>query len=105
MVVNPFRLFVFWEVRENALKMFKGDLMIRTYDVTDIDIDKAEAKSFFDIALTDRIGSCYLDVNPGRQYIADIGILYDGIFVSIARSNAVETPRAMQAEGAFADAR
>lgn len=96
MSVNPFRLFVFWEVRENTLKMFKGDLMIRTYDVTGIDIDKAEAKSFFDVGAIDRIGSLYLDVNPGRQYIADIGILYEGIFVSIARSNAVETPRATQ---------
>ena len=98
MPVNPFRLFVFWEVRENTLKMFKGDLMIRTYDVTGIDIDKAEAKSFFDVGLTDRIGSRYLDVDPGRQYIADIGTLYEGIFASVARSNAVETPRAMQAE-------
>jgi hypothetical protein len=77
--------------------MFKGDLMIRTYDVTGIDIDKAEAKSFFDVGLTDRIGSLYLDVTPGRQYIADVGILYEGIFVAIARSNAVETPRATPA--------
>ena len=97
MPVNPFRLFVFWEVRESALKMFKGDLIIRTYDVTDIDIDKDEANSFFDSVLSDRIGSRYLDVNPGRQYIADIGILYEGIFASIARSNAVETPRATPA--------
>jgi hypothetical protein len=97
MTVNPFRLFVFWEVRENTLKMFKGDLMIRTYDVTGLDINAEEAKSFFDVGLTDRIGSLYLDVNPDRQYIADIGILYEGIFVSIARSNSVETPRATQA--------
>jgi hypothetical protein len=102
MPVNPFRLFVFWEVRENALKMFKGELIIRTYDATDINIDKAEANSFFDCVLSDRIGSRYLDVNPGRQYISDIGILYEGIFVSVARSNAVETPRATPAaEGAL----
>ena len=98
MIVNPFKLFAFWEVKEDTLRIFKGTLTIRIYDVTEVDIEKSDPNSFFDIALEDRIGSLYVNVIPERVYIADIGIMYEGIFVGIARSSTVGTPRSTATE-------
>lgn len=98
MMVNPFKLFAFWEVKEDTLRIFKGTLTIRIYDVTGVDIEKSDPNSFFDIALEDRIGSLYVNVIPERVYIADIGIMYEGIFVGIARSSTVGTPRSTATE-------
>lgn len=94
MTVDPYRLFAFWEVREETLKIFRGEVNIRVYDVTDIDFDRVDANSCFDVRADGRIGKCYVSVKPERQYIADIGIIFDGIFIAIARSARVSTPRA-----------
>ena len=97
--VDPCKLFSYWEVREEILEIFTGSLNVRVYDVTGIDFDSRAANSFFDIAVTERIGSCYIDVGPAKEFITDIGIIYlDGIFISIARSNKVSTPRSMVSE-------
>ena len=100
MVVNPLKLFAFWEVREDTLQIFQGDLKIRLYDITGIDFDSMDANNCIDIAVTDRIGDGYLNVTPGKDYIADIGIVYsEGIFISVARSLKVSTPHETIAEG------
>jgi hypothetical protein len=93
MMVNPYKLFVFWEVREDTLKVFKGVIQIRVYDITGIDFDREDANSFFDLSVNQRIGKRYIDVVPEREYLADIGIVYEGIFITIARSGKVLTPR------------
>lgn len=99
MTVDPYKLFAFWEVREDTLSMYSGDLNVRVYDVTGIDFDGMNANSYFDIAVNERIGSLYIDVSPEKEFVADIGIVspYD-IFITIARSNKVSTPRAMISE-------
>lgn len=94
MTVNPYRIFSFWEVRKETLDIFRGILNIRLYDVTGIDFPANESHSFFDVVIWERIGKMYLDVSPSREYVADIGILYDGIFIGIARSQKVSTPNA-----------
>lgn len=94
MTVDPYKLFAFWEVREDTLKIFKGDLSIRVYDVTGIDFDRMDANSYFDIPVSERIGKLYIDVSPAKEFIADIGIMYEGIFITIARSNKISTPYA-----------
>lgn len=99
MIVDPYKLFAFWEVREDTLKIFEGNLNMRVYDVTDIDLDCSDANSYCDIPVNDRIGSWYFDVTPGKEFIADIGIMYyEGIFITMARSNKVLPPRAAVAE-------
>lgn len=91
--VDPNKLFTYWEVREDILTIFTGNLNIRVYDVTGIDFDGMNANSYFDIAANERIGSCYIDVSPAKEIIADIGIIYfEGIFITVARSNKVSTP-------------
>ncbi len=99
MVVNPSKLFVFWEVREDTLQIFRGDLKIRIYDITGIDLDSVDANNSIDMAVNDRIGSGYISVSPGKDYIADIGIIYsEGIFITVARSLKVSTPHEAIAE-------
>jgi len=99
MVVNPSKLFAFWEVREDTLQIFQGDLKIRLYDITGIDFDSKDAINCIDIAVNDRIGDGYISVSPGKDYIADIGIVYsEGIFISVARSLKVSTPHETIAE-------
>lgn len=94
MPVNPFTLFAFWEVSNDTLNIFKGALNLRVYDVTGIDFNTTDAHSFIDKAVSERVGKIYLDVGPAKEYIADIGILYNGIFIGIARSTRVFTPNA-----------
>ena len=93
MVVNPSKLFAFWEVGEDTLRIFQGDLKIRIYDITGIDFDSMDANNCIDMAVNDRIGDGYISVSPGKDYIADIGIVYsEGIFITVARSLKVSTP-------------
>jgi hypothetical protein len=94
MTVNPYKLFVFWEVRKETLQTFKGVLNLRVYDVTGIDLDTSGAHSSQDSVVSERVGKMYLDAGPAREYIADIGIVYNGIFIGIARSPRISTPGA-----------
>jgi hypothetical protein len=99
MVVNPSKLFAFWEVGEDTLRIFHGDLKIRIYDITGIDFDSMDANNCIDIAVHDRIGDGYISVSPGKDYIVDIGIVYsEGIFITVARSLKVSTPHEIIAE-------
>lgn len=90
--VNPYRLFTLWEVKEETLDICQGTLLIRLYDVTGVDIDAADALIFEEMPVRERIGKRYFDVSPAREYVAEVGILYDGIFLGIARSSRVSTP-------------
>jgi hypothetical protein len=93
MTVDPNKLFTFWEVREDTLAMHEGNLNVRVYDVTGVEFDGTNANSYFDIAVNERIGSRYIDVSPEKEFITDIGIIYfEGIFITVARSNKVSTP-------------
>ena len=94
MTVDPNKLFTYWEVREDTLAMNEGNLNVRVYDVTGAEFDGTNANSYFDIAVSERIGSRYIDVSPEKEFITDIGIInIEGIFITIARSNKVSTPR------------
>jgi len=95
MTVDPKRLFTYWEVREDTMAQHIGTLAIRVYDATGIEFNGTNANSFFDIPIKDRIGSRYIDVNPEREYISEVGFINPaGIFVAIARSNKDSTPPA-----------
>jgi hypothetical protein len=94
MTVDPNKLFTYWEAREDTLAMHEGNLNIRVYDVTGVEFDGTNANSYFDIAVSEKIGSRYIDVSPGKEFITDIGIInIEGIFITIARSNKVLNPR------------
>ena len=94
MPVNPYKLFAFWEVRRETLKILKGFLNLRLYDVTGIDFATTDAHFFTDSTVSERVGKMYLYVIPAKEYVADIGIVHNGIFIGIARSPRVSTPGA-----------
>ena len=94
MTVDPRKLFIYWEVSQDSIDKYIGDINVRVYDVTGIDFDGTNAHGYFDMLVGERIGSQYIDVAPEREYIVDVGIIDpSGVFVSIARSNKVLTPR------------
>jgi hypothetical protein len=93
MTVDPHKLFVFWEVREDAREAYSGDLNIRIHDIGGTDTDSLSA-NYFDVKVDERIGKRYIGVSPAGQFSAEIGIIYDGIFLSLAKSMKVSTPRA-----------
>lgn len=99
MTVDPRKLFIYWEVTEDTLAKHKGDITIRLYDITGIDFDGMNANSYLDLTVYKRIGDLYMDVRPGQDYVADVGIKdLLGIFISIARSNKATTPLEGMAE-------
>jgi hypothetical protein len=94
MIVDPRKLFIYWEVAEDTFKKYKGNLNIRLYDITGVDFGGV-LKNYVDIATHDKIGNLYLDVSPEKEFIADIGIIDSaGAFFMVARSNRASTPRA-----------
>lgn len=94
MIVDPSKLFIYWEVIEDTFKKHEGTLNIRLYDITGVDFG-GMVKSYVDIVIHDMIGNLYLDVNSEKEFIADIGIIDSaGAFVIVARSNRASTPPA-----------
>jgi hypothetical protein len=96
-------LHAYWELKTetvNNLKYNFGDdfyrarRVLRVYDVTSIIFNGSNANSFFDIHINEYANNWYIDTNgPGRSWCVDLGlILPDGRFVTIIRSNIVQTP-------------
>lgn len=99
MIVDPRKLFIYWEITEGTSKKYAGNINIRLYDVTGVHFDGMNAKSYLDIAVNNKIGSQYIDVDPGKEFIADIGIIgHAAVFIMVARSNKTSTPLAGIAE-------
>jgi hypothetical protein len=93
MVIDPWKLFVYWEIKKSTYTKVKGLLVLRVYDVTGIYFDGKNANIVFDIGVFDRVGDSYIGVAPGMEFIVDIGALSEkGDFTFIARSNKVATP-------------
>jgi hypothetical protein len=73
------------------LELFEGEPTIRVYDVDGIDLNHT-GNTWFDIGVNERIGARYIDVCPAGTFIAEIGIMYEGIFIAVASSHKVSTP-------------
>jgi hypothetical protein len=104
MTVDPWKLFAYWEVKENTLSKIKGTLVLRVYDVTGIYFDGKNANLVFDVPIFGRIGDSYIGVGPDKAFIVDMGAVSKaGEFVAMARSNQASTPalRVAKEEGAL----
>ena len=102
LVRDPHWVYSYWEVTPRKLDMARaelgdgqGALALRVYDVTDLFFDGANAHSFYDIGVYDTVGDWYVNTGePGRSFIMDLGLKApDGRFITLARSNAIRTPR------------
>jgi len=104
MVRDPYWAYAFWEVTQKKLDSGRAGLgeagqssylALRVYDITGISFDGRNAHRHFDTGIYERVGDWFLDVaRPGRSFVADLGLkTHDGRFVTLARSNAITTPR------------
>jgi len=103
MVRDPWWLYAYWELKQATVARLKSELkdefykakrVLRVYDVTNIIFNGSNANRFFDIHIHEFANNWYIDTAaPGRSWCVDFGlILRDGRFVTILRSNIVQTP-------------
>jgi hypothetical protein len=94
MVVDPNTVFVDWEMVPKDVAGKEGDLGLRFYDVTGIEFNNWKANAYFDIPITQRVGSGFFSIHmPGRDIIVAVGIMSpDGGFMPIVRSDIVSFP-------------
>jgi len=104
MVVDPDRLYVYWEVTDEAIERARGGLgpagrdawlNLRVYDVTNRIFDGTNAHSYLDheVARTDRQWFFHIG-KPGSTACAELGVKsLEGYFVRIARSGRADFPR------------
>ncbi|MGC8869665.1 MAG: DUF4912 domain-containing protein [Brevinematia bacterium] len=104
LVQDPYWTHVYWEIshskREELGLLPRGEhgkqLVIRVYDVTGVEsvFNGLNANSFFDVYVNDYTNNWYINVPEyDRSYCADLGVIIDGKFVVIARSNIIKVPR------------
>lgn len=102
-VRDPHWVHAYWELRSQTLEGLKARLgdgflrakrVLRVYDVTNVMFNGSNANSFFDLQVNDFANSWYIDTNgPGRAFCVDLGLMLpDGRFITIVRSNVVQTP-------------
>lgn len=103
LVRDPWWLHTFWEVRWQTLERLKQELKesfnqarraLRVYDVSQVKFNGSNAHRFFDIYVNEYSNNWYIDAaGPGRSWCVDYGLLLpDGRFITIVRSNTVQTP-------------
>lgn len=101
---DPEWLFSYWEIvaekLEEARKYFGPEweatrTILRVYDISGIDFNGANARSFFDIELKGNATNWYIHAGkPNADFIVDIArVSPSGKFFVLARSNKVRTPR------------
>jgi hypothetical protein len=104
MVVNPERLFVYWEITDEAIERASerfgtggqdASIVLRVYDTTGRIFDGTNAHGHFDheVARGDRQWFFHIG-NPASEACVEVGLKSrDGGFEKIARSGRVEFPR------------
>jgi hypothetical protein len=104
-VVDPDRLYVYWEVTDEAIGRARAELgpagegawlNLRVYDTTGILFDGTNAHHWFDHGLGRSERQWFFDVRrPTSSAFVEVGLrAHDGSFARIARSARVEFPRA-----------
>jgi len=102
-VRDPRWLHTYWELTRQTLNKFKKELggdfdgsrrALRVYDISHIVFNGKNAHRFFDTWINEHADNWYIDTGgPGRSWCVDLGLLLaDGRFVTILRSNIVQTP-------------
>ena len=110
MVVDPERLFVYWEVTDDAVAAARSGLgkagetawlNLRVYDITGRLFDGMNAHSYFDHQVERHDRQWFFVINkPTSSTCVELGLKSnEGFFVKIARSGRVEFPRREPASG------
>jgi hypothetical protein len=101
--VDPDRLFVYWEVTDDAVDRARealgtagtsSPLILRLYDTTGRLFDGTNARSCFDQEIDDSSRQRFFDIGkPGSEAFVEIGLRSADRFVKLARSSRVAFPR------------
>jgi uncharacterized protein len=100
MTRDPNWCYVYWDLSiglmESKRKTIneKYDLVLRVYDITDVNFNGSNSHKFIDIQVSGEAGNWYINVwEAGRSYVVDIGYkTASGKFVLLSRSNPVIAP-------------
>jgi hypothetical protein len=109
MAVDPDRLFVYWEITDDAIDQARSSLgtggrgawlNLRIYDTTDRIFDGTNAHSYFDHKIERSDRHWFFNVGkPSSSAFVDIGLRSnEGYFAKIVRSGRVEFPRREQTQ-------
>lgn len=101
---DPVWIYVYWEISQNVRneisKQFGGEynpdsLVVRVYDITDVDFNGSNANKYFDINVNPNALSWNINVGEfNRSWCVDLGyVLKNGEFLKVARSNPIIMPR------------
>ncbi|WLD92074.1 DUF4912 domain-containing protein [Alkalihalobacillus sp. AL-G] len=104
LVQNPHCIYAFWEVDANMQNMIAHHLttgwpevrkQLRIYDVSDLNFNGHDAHQYYEISLPEMTNNWFIrNVGPNRTYIIDYGArTSEGSFLTMLRSQPVETPR------------
>ncbi|HEY0707063.1 MAG TPA: DUF4912 domain-containing protein [Polyangia bacterium] len=114
MPVDPERMYVYWEVTDDAIARARaglgqgGDaayLCLRVYDISGRIFDGTNAHSYFDHGLDRSTRQWFFHIGkPTSEAVIEIGLKsHEGYFVKIARSGRVSFPRREPAWGGEPD--
>lgn len=103
LVRDPWWIYAYWQIKGSTLEKIKNELkddffkairVLRVYDISYIIFTGNNAHRFFDIQIDEHAANWYIDTQgPGKSWCVDLGLLLpDGRFITILRSNTVQTP-------------
>ena len=93
---DPEWAYAYWEIsnHDRQRHQVNGDVVLRLYDVTDVEFTGHNAHSTFDIPVGGARNWYFRMPSSDRFWLAEIGrITSDGVFRAIARSNPALMPR------------
>jgi len=104
MAVDPYTIYVYWEIPDEALALAKKALgkaakdaqcCLRVYDTSFLDFDGANAHTYFDVRVERSHMSRFIHASPpGARFHVAFGLLSpEGYFAQAMQSNPVELPR------------
>jgi hypothetical protein len=104
MPVDADKLFVYWEITDEAVKQARAKLgnggpgawlNLRVYDITGRIFDGTNAHSYFDHQIERHDRQWFFSIGkPSSQTVVELGLRsHEGFFVKVARSSRVDFPR------------
>jgi len=104
MVVDPTRLFVYWELTDEGIDRARAQmapaathvatLAFRVYDVTGIIFDGTNAHRHLEQPIERRQRHSTLEIGrPGSTVVVEVGLRHGSRFVRVARSRRADFPR------------
>jgi hypothetical protein len=105
LVVDPRRMYAYWEVRDDTIEAARKALgpggrdawlNLRVYDVSGRIFDGTNAHSYFDVKVERHTRQWFFEIGkPTSTHCVEIGLKsHEGYFVKIARAGRVDFPRA-----------